>query len=309
METSISDIKGATKIPITTAGNITASGSYILANDIDGQISILASNVSLDLNGHTITASTIGNDNALVIYGVNDIRIYNGTVIQAQTGNNRNCLKIDDAPTGNVSRIVISNVNCFLSNPSATTSQRGIFIQGNNSPSIATDILIKNCLLHSSGAGYGIFIDGPTSASRIKIEKCVVGCFNAGIDLNRCSDCIIQNCFIYKCQSFGIRFTNATLRSLILHNTLRECGETGIQGTGIPASGILIYGNDVQGCTNTSTSSRPYHYESANYVYGNFAKNNAGMTTAADNYSPQIKLNMAGTITDVTGKWANIALS
>lgn len=307
MEASISNIKGATKIPITAAGGITASGSYILANDIDGQIDILASNVSLDLNGHTITA--IGNDNALVIYGANDIRIYNGTIIQAQTGNNRNCLKIDDAPTGNVSRIVISNVNCFLSNPSAINSQRGIYIQGNNSPSRCTDILIKDCLLHGSGAGYGIVIDGPASASRIKIERCVIGNFNAGIQLMRCSDCIVRNCFIYKCWLFGIRFQGSTLRSLILYNTLRLCGLSGIISDYTPVGGILIYGNDIQGCTNTSTSSRPYHYASANYVYGNFAKNNAGMSTAADNYSPQIKLNMAGTITNVTGKWANIALS
>ncbi len=190
MEESIAAIKSATKIPITTAGNISTSGSYILANDIAGRIQILVSNVSLDLNGHTITATS---QDALLILGSSNIRVYNGLIVQSGTG--FNCIKIE-------------------------------------SPSV---------------------------------------------------------------------------RNALLHNRLRSCSTNGIVDT-IAASKTLIYGNDVQDCTDTSTSSRPYHYESADYVYGNFAQNNANMPTAADNYSPQIKLNMAGTITNVTGQYANIAL-
>lgn len=67
---------------ITSSQTITVPGSYVLANDIAGGISIQASDVTLNLNGHSITNGGIG-----ITYLPNtvtpvlNVRVSNGKIV------------------------------------------------------------------------------------------------------------------------------------------------------------------------------------------------------------------------------------
>jgi hypothetical protein len=65
---------------VTAAGTISAAGSYYLANDISGKITIIADHVTLDLNGFTIFA---GDSNALEVSNASHVKVYNGSMVDS----------------------------------------------------------------------------------------------------------------------------------------------------------------------------------------------------------------------------------
>lgn len=87
---SIGSLQAATPpTKITSAQVITVTGSYVLANDITGAIEIQASDVTLNLNGHTITALASGIViDQFDIGGLTlvNVRVSNGRIIAAPAG-------------------------------------------------------------------------------------------------------------------------------------------------------------------------------------------------------------------------------
>ena len=67
-------------VPISMPTTITQAGTYCLVSDIAGTITINASNVALDLNGHQVTMGII------ITAGQDTVSITNGTVLGGSPG-------------------------------------------------------------------------------------------------------------------------------------------------------------------------------------------------------------------------------
>lgn len=65
------------RIPISEPGVINEGGSYYLTNSINGTFNIQGENVTLDLNGFTITPESAV---AIRVNGSDNVRIFNGTI-------------------------------------------------------------------------------------------------------------------------------------------------------------------------------------------------------------------------------------
>jgi hypothetical protein len=92
------------RTPITSAGMISVPGSYYLANDISGLIQIGSSNVELDLNGFTIRP---GDNGALWIAGVTQVRIHNGSIVDTDTENG---VAVDGVNINNSGDVLLSDL-------------------------------------------------------------------------------------------------------------------------------------------------------------------------------------------------------
>ncbi|MDZ4098381.1 MAG: hypothetical protein U1E13_06720, partial [Methylophilaceae bacterium] len=80
IENALDALTACEATPITASQIITAPGSYCLANDIGGNLWIETPNVTLDLNGHTIT----GGVNGVVIgCAAHDCTVRNGRISSA----------------------------------------------------------------------------------------------------------------------------------------------------------------------------------------------------------------------------------
>jgi hypothetical protein len=107
---------------ITAPQIITVPGSYVLANDITGTsggavIEIQASDVTLNLNGHTITATQgdgviidqfVGNNTNVTLVNVH---VSNGQIVAGNTG------------------VIIFGSSCLVNGLNITTSQSGFGIE------------------------------------------------------------------------------------------------------------------------------------------------------------------------------------
>jgi hypothetical protein len=106
---------------ITTSEDITVPGNYILANDVAGTggagIEIDASNVKLNLNGHTVS----GGD-GIGIEGEN-VHVYNGRVVGSNVG------------------VLIIGSYCLVHDLNITASGFPVFIEFGNSNRV------RNCVL------------------------------------------------------------------------------------------------------------------------------------------------------------------
>ena len=108
---SIGSLQAATPpTRIMSAQVITKSGSYVLANDITGNIDIQASDVSVNLDRHTVTGRIIieghignntGNPSLL------NAHVYNGQIVSSKVG------------------VVISGSSCLVNDLNITVGQSG----------------------------------------------------------------------------------------------------------------------------------------------------------------------------------------
>jgi hypothetical protein len=108
---SIGSLQAATPpTRIMSAQVITTSGSYVLANDITGNIDIQASDVSVNLDRHTVTGritieghvgNNTGNPSLL------NAHVYNGQIVSGKVG------------------VVISGSSCLVNDLNITVGQSG----------------------------------------------------------------------------------------------------------------------------------------------------------------------------------------
>lgn len=141
------------RIPVSSAQTIANPGSYYLTQNISGNMVIGADNVTLDLNGFTVSDSSVG----ITVSFRTNVRIFNGTIRTSQLVgvnglnagdihlhdlqimNGTNCVSMSN-PTG---QIVISRISC------RSTEQSGINIVSNSNDAIIA-ILHDNIVAQTS---------------------------------------------------------------------------------------------------------------------------------------------------------------
>lgn len=313
LESDVSLVKSTQKKIITGATTISEPGSYILAHDIEGQITITASDVYLDLNGHTIT-SNMKPYNCIVIRDVErNVTIRNGFLISGCA-----CYNGVDKPEncGGIKMAMYTALDyvqgfVFEDLTISVCTGRGILLQAGS----ISNCLIKNCKIIGDSMRYSTGITLATDGAGVIIDHCEISGVQRGIRFRGgggANFSVVQNCTIMNCMLWAIIIDeNSGSGNIIRNNTIRNCGY------GIRASSLVkafIYQNDVQGCQYTGVNiydefnsgvNRAIHCASSLYVYGNFAKNNNGGT--AYNYSSEILLKTTSPST-TTGLYANASL-
>ena len=173
-------------IPIYNAMTITTSGSYCLANSINGTITVAASQVTLDLNGYTIypEISSIGID---VLAQHKNFQIKNGFIVGGGGGYNSAAIVVNDA----CSDFVISDVEIW--------GGLGDGIEMLPSITGITNFAIKNCIVANVGL--------------------------RGINCGDCSDFVLDNCTTQSCAQLSSNWSNFTVagsQNYILRNCIAQ---------------------------------------------------------------------------------------
>ena len=135
------------RMPISGCGQVITSsggsGSYYLTSNLTCTghgIKIYASNVTVDLNGFTLTGDGDSIDSGIYIYGYNTYPVSN---IEIRNGTIRNFGNGIHTSTSYTSDIRIRDVRVL------NNSQNGLYV-----PALGT--LVENCLVDSNGGDYGI---------------------------------------------------------------------------------------------------------------------------------------------------------
>jgi len=224
---SVSALKNDPRTFITTAPfTITVSGSYVLGANLTvaagDAITISASNVTLDLNGFTISSTHPSGLGTAVLMnsGVHGIRIYNGSIESGTT-----------VTAGGVfSRAGFEN---------------GIY----NAGAVGSDITVSN--LHVRGVSqYGIYI-GPSSDGGDMVDRCVVRiCPAIGIYAHAVKGCSATQCGSIAISgttvesSTGISVEPTLGGSGIVAKSVSNSSGTAYSGTGI--SPVMVINSDGQ---------------------------------------------------------------
>jgi len=242
-----------------TGGTITTPGSYILCGNLDGvEIRIEADNVSLDLNGYTITPSG-SLAYSIKIIGSN-VHVYNGLIQEDPTSFNITGIDIEDAHNIAIENIQISDSKegIYCKNVTGCLIQNGIF-QNCWSGITYEDVnggAIQNCVINNTGDGYGISL-GRTIGSTI--QNCTIHDCVRGIRLFDTSGCTIQKSNIAVCQEAGIY-----LEPNSDYNTFYQCHIAEIEKAGGPLYGCYIKNsahNTFQECTIENVKSTSFNSE------------------------------------------------
>ncbi|MFT6765185.1 MAG: hypothetical protein ACJAZS_000052 [Alteromonas naphthalenivorans] len=151
--------------------NITSPGIYVLTEDITSvsttrTILINSNNVTVDLNGYTITGKTDSSMNGIeVAQDMNNIEIKNGTIYSVG--------KSGILVNQNVHNIKISNVECNSCNINNVATTGGITLIGAVTPNEIAHCVIDNCLTFSTVPqtqnAYGIYAN---EAKYLTINNC-----------------------------------------------------------------------------------------------------------------------------------------
>jgi len=165
-----------TQTDIDSAGGtllITESGLYKLCEDVNGCIEINTSNVTLDLDSHTIS----GQANGVFVNSAQDVVIKNGSIKEAGIGifSNENSARIENVKISDCSiAIYLSSDQNIVENCIVTSCENGIFIFGD-------DNTISNCKITnitSSDSPYAIRIGRVDNSADFKQNSI----FNNSID-------------------------------------------------------------------------------------------------------------------------------
>ena len=135
------------RIPISACGTVitssSGSGSYYLTSNLTCTghgIKIYASNVTVDLNGFTLSGDRDSIDSGIYIYGYSTYPVAN---VEIRNGTIRNFGNGIHTSTSYTSDIRIRDVRVL------NNSQNGLYV-----PALGT--LVENCLVDSNGGDYGI---------------------------------------------------------------------------------------------------------------------------------------------------------
>ncbi len=179
--------------PIVRSTVITESGTYVLLRDITSTepIRILASGVTLDLNGHQLSASTRGAGVGIGVEGATGVTIKNGRVggfmMNVRLMNSTN-VKVTDlsivgtdlAPSGGPSEIGILLLNA-----------RASFVKGNTISNVNLGIFVRGGVSAGNRIFENLVVGGPTPANSL-LGICYNPASGAGSDGPR-GDLIYNN--------------------------------------------------------------------------------------------------------------------
>lgn len=283
------------KIPVTATGTIGTAGSYILANDITGPITISTSNVSLDLNGHKITGQvTIGGAGVTN----SNVSIYNGMI-----ENTTDCIVLSGT---SVRFVTIRDIVMYATG----AGEDGV----NMSASRVDNLVVRNCWIRGSGgaASYGVRLtSGASGVGNNSIENCTIQGFETAISVEdyasptTIKDNVIQGCG--ESANHAVRLVDsisASAKGNIVRNNLLQNNYAGIYVyTG--QTQCFIFQNVITGCTSATAGKAITDGSSSNQIYGNYAYNNNG--TPANNYSGLLLVLTA--VAATSGMYENVALA
>jgi parallel beta-helix repeat protein len=155
--------------PIVRSTVITEPGSYVLLRDITNPepIRIVSSGVTLDLNGHQLTASTRGTGVGIGVEGATGVTIKNGRVggfmMNVRLMNSTNVtvsdlsiVGTDLAPSGGPSEIGILLLNA-----------RASFIKGNTISNVNLGIFVRGGGSTGNRIFENLVVGGPTQANSL----------------------------------------------------------------------------------------------------------------------------------------------
>ncbi len=232
----------ACSVTAITTGNITLSlaGNYCLANDITGNITITANDVTLDLNNRTVNGLVNG-------FNVDHVNLKNGFITTPPS-------TATDIAAGiliNTQNGYVSITNCVVdcsagASGSGIPGRDGIDIAGSSLATNGVKIIDCEIIAGSGSAGSTISDNG--------------GRGGTGINLNVLGNILIENNIItagngngggslYNFGGDGI-FVSDTINTLILNNSIIG----GMGGLDSSPSGTLGGGNGGNGITLSSES-------------------------------------------------------
>ena len=155
--------------PIVRSAVITEPGTYVLLRDITSTepIRILASGVTLDLNGHQLSASTKGAGIGVGVEGASGVTIQNGRVggfmmnvrlmnSTNVTVSNLSIVGADLAPSGGPSEMGIVLLNA-----------RASFIKGNTISNVNLGIFVRGGGSTGNRIFENLVVGGPTQANSL----------------------------------------------------------------------------------------------------------------------------------------------
>jgi parallel beta-helix repeat protein len=275
------------RTPISSASFfISQPGSYYLTTNLVGSfgIGILVGDVTLDLNGFTIT-STNSSDGILVYNNIRNLCIRNGSVsqcgsdgINAYTAQNSQFehLQLD----GNAVRGLICGDNCVVTSCNAISnaaalSFNGAIIVGNN-------CVVKDCVVQNN-RGVGIFGGGSGDV--------ITGCSasgNLGSGISTLVGAIVRDCTAVDNTGQGITVGDSSVLSFCLAQTNSSDGfVAGIGCTINACSSVANIGNGfklgsestVTGCTASQNNGDGIQVLYSCLVQGNTCGSNSRFVT------------------------------
>ncbi len=252
---------------------ISKSGSYILNGDVTMTanvtcINITVSDVTIDLNGHTITGTGSGSANGII--GLHNIVIYNGRIenfSQKEGISLMNNAAIHDVIVRACKIGINVTDNCNLKNIFASENTN-IGIQANDGGIIEKCSIMYNCTNPTSLTGAGIYV-----GNKMIIRDCSVVNNGTSVPTNNIYGIFCKNeCQIINNNCSGNTFSNS--------------------GGGVYVAGIysgyrcLIQDNNCSGNYITSGNGYVYGIYTQNYskIIGNNCSDNKGFNSSGTVY-------------------------
>lgn len=201
---------------ITESTTIITPGTYCVANDFVGSITLAADNVTLDLNGHTISTGgiTVASNNVMVKNG----RIINGSGVNT-TGTLQNIAIQDLQIIGGSSVISASSVtNLVIERVNANGAGLGITVRNCDA------CLIQNCqVIEVAFAAFECSADS-VGTFRSQIRNC--SAINAAVGFRFAEVvCNVDNCFVnsvttgYRIETITVNNEDIYIRNSVAKNT------------------------------------------------------------------------------------------
>jgi parallel beta-helix repeat protein len=248
-----------TKLPWT----ITTQGSYIINQNLKANwhgIKVQANNVTIDLNGYSISGNNTSGGHGVYMNGCSNVEIRNGTIRNFGSSGIH-----EESSSGNSHRVI--NVRVM------NNKEDGIRLAGSNH-------MVKDCTVSGNGSyGIDVFL-GCTVSGNTVYNNAYYGIYagsgstvsgntaysNDDIGINANSGSTVSGNTVYNNGSAGI---NADSGSTVSGNTARYNGGTGIwAGSGSTVKNNTTFYNNAFGI----------YLESYNLVDGNtaYANNQSG---------------------------------
>ncbi|MEM9479151.1 MAG: hypothetical protein AAGA58_05740 [Verrucomicrobiota bacterium] len=242
------------RVPISESGAISDPGSYYLANNIavtsGNGIVIQARNVSLDLNGFTIssTANPAGGTGILIDSGSDQVSIQNGFVRGEVTYSGGVSGSFSGSGFANgIATAGIANLQGIRVSDVTISGVSGIGINFQTSELAETTYIVEGCIVRTAG---GTGIRGAV------VRDCIVReCGTLGVNAINVSHCSAHT-------TDSSTSTSTAITGLLVFNSLATSPDQGIQSfrkatncRGIGTGQIGINGSVLLNCDGQSNSS------------------------------------------------------
>jgi nitrous oxidase accessory protein NosD len=250
------------RIPVFEQTTISAPGSYVVTRNITAPggdvVTIDSDDVTLDLNGMTLTNSSVSGGDAVIEIsdGKSNIEIRNGRLSGGSIG-------IYYYSVANKTRVVVENIECI------GAADYGIMIN----PVEYAEVL--NCRIVNTGTGIYLYISPGTFGGKV-VGNWVESCRYAGIGLVGLQGGEVRGNRVY---NYSHESGNAGIRivlgegNIIEGNTVRAGpAATNARGIEVASGGNLISGNTV---SDTYWGIWSGNDKNGNRIVGNVCKGNS----------------------------------